>query len=53
MAHVDDGDKRYIRREYVEVSKLDAEEGKHVEIDDEGIQEPNVIETDDDETNRE
>jgi hypothetical protein len=23
MAHVEDGDKRYIRREYVEVSKLD------------------------------
>lgn len=25
MAHVEDGDKRYIRREYVEVDKLDSD----------------------------
>ena len=38
MAHVDDGDKRYIRREYVDINELGGEE--NAESNNEGIQEP-------------
>lgn len=34
MAEVEDGDKRYIRREYVEVDKLDADSNRYTKIDD-------------------
>ena len=43
MAHVEDGDKRYIRKEYTEVSKLD-EKG---EIDDAISEEPRIPTVDD------
>lgn len=40
MAHVEDGDKRYIRREYTEADKLDYDKGGEIiaDIKDEGIQ---------------
>jgi hypothetical protein len=47
MTHVEDGDKRYIRREYVEVSKLDAEGVQDVKVN-EGIQEPSAASADND-----
>lgn len=40
MAHVEDGDKRYIRKEYTEVNKLDGGEDDAIEDTTEGIQEP-------------
>lgn len=43
MAHVEGGDKRYIRREYVEADKLGMKEGGFDET--KGIQEPIVTET--------
>lgn len=41
MAHVEDGDKRYIRKEYTEVTKLDQVEGGETiaDIKEQGIQE--------------
>lgn len=48
MAHVEDGDKRYIRREYVETDKLDSEGGdmKDADNETEGIQESDSTEPD-------
>lgn len=42
MAHVEDGDKRYIRKEYTEVSKLDYDIGgdSNANSEQQGIQEP-------------
>lgn len=42
MAHVEDGDKRFIRKEYTEISQLDSEKGvEQIAINDgTGIQEP-------------
>lgn len=45
MAHVEGGDKRYIRKEYTEVSKLDGGEEDAAEDTTEGIQEPAVAST--------
>lgn len=42
MAHVEDGDKRYIRREYTEIDKIDYDRGGEynaIETEGEGIQE--------------
>lgn len=42
MAHVEDGDKRYIRREYTEIDKIDYDRGGEynaIEAEGEGIQE--------------
>lgn len=45
MAHVEDGDKRYIRREYTEVNKLDYDKGggKIANIEKQGVQESTDI----------
>ena len=43
MAHVEDGDKRYIRREYTEIDKIDYDRGGEdiaIEDEEQGIQEP-------------
>jgi hypothetical protein len=42
MAHVEEGDKRFIRREYVEVSKLDEKE----DDDEKGIQDDTAVSAD-------
>lgn len=40
MAHVEDGDKRFIRREYTEIDKLEGSETNAPKTTGEGIQEP-------------
>jgi hypothetical protein len=35
MAHVENGDQRYIRREYVEVDKLDVDTKQYKELEEE------------------
>ena len=49
MAHVEDGDKRYIRREYVDIENLDKElKGDDIvaNSENEGVPQPNVATTD-------
>lgn len=46
MAHVEDGDKRWIRKEYAEISKLDGGEDNATEDNAEGVQEPAATDTD-------
>lgn len=47
MAHVEDGDKRYIRREYTEVDKLHDGEGDSIaSTEDEGVQKSSDTSTD-------
>lgn len=43
MSHVEDGDKRYIRKEYSEVSKLNGGDEDATEIEPEGVPEPEPI----------
>ena len=38
MAHVEDGDKRYIRKEYTETSKLDGGDINDANMQEQGIQ---------------